>query len=80
MKNNKHFKKVTIGFFFFFAFICNISNLNAVAAVHNVSPILQQVYLNADILERKVVLIKGVWYEVVFNRTTGKIISKVPVK
>jgi hypothetical protein len=34
----------------------------------------------ADVLENKIVLIDGKWYEIVFNRTTGKIISKKEIK
>jgi hypothetical protein len=79
MKNKMIFKRI-IGCIAFIAFISNFVGVNTEVSAFTTPQITSKVNVLADVLEKKIVLIDGKWYEIVFNRTTGKIISKKEIK
>ncbi|ETT67572.1 MULTISPECIES: hypothetical protein [Paenibacillus] len=79
MKNQKIFKRI-IGSIIIIAFFSNFLSVHIEASSYT-TPLEQSDFkIFADVLENKIVLIDGKWYEIVFNRTTGKIISKKEIK
>jgi hypothetical protein len=79
MKDKKNIKRIA-GCFVFITLLGSALGVSAEASSSLTSNTTSDYTVYADVLEKKIVQIDGKWYEIVFNRTTGKIISKKEIR
>lgn len=79
MKDKNNNKRIA-GCFVFITLLGSTLGVSVEASSSLPSNATSDYTINADVLEKKIVQIDGKWYEIVFNRTTGKIISKKEIR